>query len=68
MNVSIVGTCMPHIPTLQALLNRIKLGCMASWDLFEVKRRFTKHSSLAGKFEVQLKKLFNFLFLPLQIG
>lgn len=47
LNHSILSTNMLHIPTLPGLLNRIKLCCSASWDLFEAKRRFLEHPSLA---------------------
>ncbi|KAH9408928.1 hypothetical protein TYRP_011201 [Tyrophagus putrescentiae] len=45
---AILGTNKPHIPTLANLLNRLRLCCTVSWDLFEARRRFVEHPSIAG--------------------
>ncbi|CAG2180179.1 unnamed protein product, partial [Oppiella nova] len=38
----------PSIPTLAALLSRLSIHCIATWDLLEHKRRWTEQPSIAG--------------------
>lgn len=44
---SILGTNKPHIPSLSNVINRLRLGCVISWDLYEANRRFVEHPSIA---------------------